>query len=175
MGRLLRAAQRGLSQTAKLQGKDLVRWKYNRYMHDYLGCIKAVDESVGRLLDYLDERGLARRTRSSSTPPTRASTWASTAGSTSAGSSRNRCARRSLVRWPGVVKPGQHERRPRLEPRLRRDVSRRRRPAGARRDAGPQPRAAPEGRDARRLAEELLLPLLRVSRRRTTSARTTAW
>jgi arylsulfatase A-like enzyme len=47
---------------ANLQGKDLVRWKYNRYMHDYLGCVKAVDESVGRLLDYLDEEKLADNT-----------------------------------------------------------------------------------------------------------------
>ncbi len=46
----------------KLEGKDLVRWKYNRYMHDYLGCIKAVDESVGRVLDYLDKEGLANNT-----------------------------------------------------------------------------------------------------------------
>jgi arylsulfatase A-like enzyme len=47
---------------AKLQGKDLVRWKYNRYLHDYLGCVKAVDESVGRVLDYLDKEGLAGNT-----------------------------------------------------------------------------------------------------------------
>lgn len=47
---------------AKLQGKDLVRWKYNRYLHDYLGCIKAVDESVGRVLKYLDDEGLAKDT-----------------------------------------------------------------------------------------------------------------
>ncbi len=47
---------------ANLQGRDLVRWKYNRYLHDYLGCIKAVDESVGRLLRYLDESGLAANT-----------------------------------------------------------------------------------------------------------------
>ena len=39
-----------------------MRWKYNRYMHDYLGCVKAVDESVGRVLDYLDEEGLAENT-----------------------------------------------------------------------------------------------------------------
>jgi arylsulfatase A-like enzyme len=43
-------------------GNDLVRWKYNRYMHDYLGCVKAVDESVGKLLDYLDREGLAENT-----------------------------------------------------------------------------------------------------------------
>ena len=47
---------------AKLSGKDLVRWRYNRYMHDYLGCVKAVDESVGRLLDYLDQEGIADNT-----------------------------------------------------------------------------------------------------------------
>jgi arylsulfatase A-like enzyme len=47
---------------ATLQGPDLVRWKYNRYLHDYLGCIKAVDESVGRLLAVLDEEGLTDNT-----------------------------------------------------------------------------------------------------------------
>jgi arylsulfatase A-like enzyme len=48
--------------SAHLEGKDLVRWKYQRYMHDYLGCIKAVDESVGRLLAFLDQEGLANDT-----------------------------------------------------------------------------------------------------------------
>jgi arylsulfatase A-like enzyme len=47
---------------ADLKGKDLQRWKYNRYLHDYLGCIKAVDESVGRVLKYLDDAGLAKNT-----------------------------------------------------------------------------------------------------------------
>jgi arylsulfatase A-like enzyme len=47
---------------ANPQGKDLVRWKYNRYLHDYLGCIASVDESVGRLLDYLRANGLDRDT-----------------------------------------------------------------------------------------------------------------
>ena len=44
------------------QGKNLVRWKYNRYLHDYLGCVKAVDEGVGQLLNYLDQTGLATNT-----------------------------------------------------------------------------------------------------------------
>ncbi|HSJ03158.1 MAG TPA: sulfatase/phosphatase domain-containing protein, partial [Verrucomicrobium sp.] len=39
-----------------------VRWRYQRYMHDYLGCVKAVDESVSRLLKYLDDEGLAENT-----------------------------------------------------------------------------------------------------------------
>ena len=47
---------------AKLAGKDLVRWKYQRYMHDYLGCIKGIDENVGRILKYLDDEGLAENT-----------------------------------------------------------------------------------------------------------------
>ncbi|MGD8538283.1 MAG: sulfatase [Candidatus Aminicenantes bacterium] len=46
----------------KPEGDDLVRWIYKRYMEDYLGCVAAVDESVGRVLDYLDESGLAKNT-----------------------------------------------------------------------------------------------------------------
>jgi arylsulfatase A-like enzyme len=47
---------------ANLQGKDLVRWKYQRYMKEYLGTIAAVDENVGRILKYLDDTGLAKNT-----------------------------------------------------------------------------------------------------------------
>jgi arylsulfatase A-like enzyme len=44
------------------KGRDLVHWKYERYMHDYLACVKAVDDSVGRLLRYLDDEGLVDNT-----------------------------------------------------------------------------------------------------------------
>ena len=47
---------------ANLQGKDLVRWKYQRYIKDYLRCIASVDDNIGRLLNYLDESGLAENT-----------------------------------------------------------------------------------------------------------------
>lgn len=47
---------------ANLQGKDLVKWRYNRYMHDYLGCVKAVDEAVGTVLKALDDEGIADNT-----------------------------------------------------------------------------------------------------------------
>ena len=47
---------------ANLSGKDLVRWRYNRYMHDYLACVKAVDENVGRILQFLEQEGLANNT-----------------------------------------------------------------------------------------------------------------
>ncbi len=43
-------------------GKDLVRWKYQRYIRNYLRCIDSVDENVGRVLDYLDEHGLSEDT-----------------------------------------------------------------------------------------------------------------
>lgn len=46
----------------KLSGKDLVKWRYQRYMHDYLGTVKAVDEAVGKMLDFLDAEGLTKNT-----------------------------------------------------------------------------------------------------------------
>jgi arylsulfatase A-like enzyme len=48
--------------TVTLTGEALVRWKYQRYMQDYLATVQAVDDNVGRLLDYLDASGLARNT-----------------------------------------------------------------------------------------------------------------
>jgi arylsulfatase A-like enzyme len=45
-----------------LTGDDLVRYKYQRYMKDYLSCIAAVDKSVGKVLDYLKENGLDENT-----------------------------------------------------------------------------------------------------------------
>ena len=37
-------------------------WRYQRYMQDYLASVKSVDENVGRVLDYLDDNGLADNT-----------------------------------------------------------------------------------------------------------------
>lgn len=42
--------------------KDKMRWKYQRYLQDYLGTIKAVDENVGRLLNYLETNNLMKNT-----------------------------------------------------------------------------------------------------------------
>ncbi|OOG19744.1 sulfatase [Sphingobacterium sp. CZ-UAM] len=41
---------------------DLMRWRYQRYMQDYLGTVAAVDEGVGRLLDFLKANGLDQNT-----------------------------------------------------------------------------------------------------------------
>lgn len=42
-----------------LTPEEVRKWKYQRYMKDYLRCIASVDDNVGRMLDYLDEAGLA--------------------------------------------------------------------------------------------------------------------
>jgi arylsulfatase A-like enzyme len=44
------------------QGKDLAKWKYHRYIRDYLKCIQSVDDGVGEVLDYLDKNGLTENT-----------------------------------------------------------------------------------------------------------------
>ncbi|OWK44418.1 sulfatase [Fimbriiglobus ruber] len=90
---------------AKLEGKDLVRWKYQRYLHDYLGCVKAVDEGVGKLLDYLDQEKLADNT---------IVVYSSDQGfylGEHGWFDKRWIFEESLrtplvVRWPGVIKPG---------------------------------------------------------------------
>jgi arylsulfatase A-like enzyme len=49
-------------QAQHLKGKDLVRWKYQAYLKDYIKCIKAMDENVGRVLAYLKEHDLENNT-----------------------------------------------------------------------------------------------------------------
>jgi arylsulfatase A-like enzyme len=45
-----------------LTGWALTRWKYQRYMQDYLACVQSVDDNLGRLLNFLKESGLERDT-----------------------------------------------------------------------------------------------------------------
>ncbi len=47
---------------ANLTGDNLTRWKYQRFIKDYLRCVAAVDDQLGRILNYLDESGLAKNT-----------------------------------------------------------------------------------------------------------------
>ncbi|MGA7306103.1 MAG: sulfatase [Rhodothermales bacterium] len=44
------------------QGRDFIRWKYQRYLKDYLRCIRSVDDSIGEILDFLDANGLSDNT-----------------------------------------------------------------------------------------------------------------
>ena len=42
--------------------KAFAEWKWHAYMEDYLGCLLSVDDSIGRLMEYLDKEGLAKDT-----------------------------------------------------------------------------------------------------------------
>ncbi|TQS74988.1 sulfatase [Ornithinibacillus gellani] len=45
-----------------LSAGELKSWYYQRYIKDYLRCVASIDDNVGRILDYLDEEGLAEDT-----------------------------------------------------------------------------------------------------------------
>lgn len=89
-------------------GDDRTRWFYQLYMRDYLACIESVDDSVGRLLDYLDESGLAENT---------IVVYVSDQGfymGEHGWFDKRFMYEESLrtplvIRWPGVVKPGSVE------------------------------------------------------------------
>lgn len=49
-------------QSLNLSGKALDEWKFQRYMRDYLSTANSLDRNIGKLLDYLDEHGLAENT-----------------------------------------------------------------------------------------------------------------
>lgn len=48
--------------TGSMSPDEVLAWKYQRYMHDYLGCVQALDDNVGRVLDWLDSSGEANNT-----------------------------------------------------------------------------------------------------------------
>ena len=63
--RLIKPTSVSISKDGKqvtLTGEALARWKYQRYMQDYLATVESVDDSVGKVLAYLDKSGLARNT-----------------------------------------------------------------------------------------------------------------
>ena len=89
----------------KMSPRDLMKWRYQRYMQDYLGCIAAVDEGVGKVLDYLDQSGLAENTIVVYT-----SDQGFYLGEHGWFDKRfvydESFKTPLLVRWPGVIKPG---------------------------------------------------------------------
>lgn len=82
-----------------LKGKSLISWKYQQYMRDYLATVLAVDENIGRLLNYL-EKLVNWTTQSLSTPPTKVSSLANMAGLTNALCMKNvnACRLSSVIR-----------------------------------------------------------------------------
>src|SRR5690606_21273300 len=47
---------------ANPQGEERIRWFYQRYIKDYLRTVASIDDNFGRLLDFLEEEGLADNT-----------------------------------------------------------------------------------------------------------------
>jgi arylsulfatase A-like enzyme len=90
---------------AGLTDDALLKWKYQRYMQDYLACVQSVDDNVGRLLDYLEETGLAANTLVIYT-----SDQGFFLGDHGLYDKRfmyeDSIKMPFLVRWPGVTKPG---------------------------------------------------------------------
>lgn len=90
---------------AGLEGRALVRWKYQRYMKNYLRCIRGVDENVGRMMQYLEDKGLADNT---------VFIYSSDQGFFLGDHGwydkrwmyEESLAMPLIVRWPGVTKPG---------------------------------------------------------------------
>ena len=88
-----------------LQGKARTRWNYQRYIKNYLRCVKAVDENVGRLLEYLDDNGLANNTVVIYSSDQ--GFWLGEHGWFDKRWMYEESLRTPmLVRWPGVIKPG---------------------------------------------------------------------
>ena len=94
-----------LTRFGTMTERDKLRWKYQRYLKDYLRCVRGVDDSVGELLKYLDDTGLAKNT---------IVVYASDQGfylGEHGWYDKRWMFEESLkmpllVRWPGVVRPG---------------------------------------------------------------------
>ncbi|MCB1134208.1 MAG: sulfatase-like hydrolase/transferase, partial [Verrucomicrobiae bacterium] len=90
---------------AGMSDKELTQWKYQRYMKNYLRCVRALDENIGRMLDYLDKSGLAK-----DTIVIYSSDQGFYLGEHGWYDKRwmfeQSLSMPFLIRWPGVVKPG---------------------------------------------------------------------
>jgi arylsulfatase A-like enzyme len=91
--------------TVPLTGEALVRWKYQRYMKDYLATIQSIDDNVGRLLSFLDGNGLTKNTMVIYT-----SDQGFFLGDHGLFDKRfmyeESLRMPFIIRWPGVIKPG---------------------------------------------------------------------
>lgn len=52
----------GAFRNANLSGDSLTRWKYQRFIKDYLRTVQSVDDNVGRVMDYLKKNNLEKNT-----------------------------------------------------------------------------------------------------------------
>jgi len=96
---------RRLRAEGKLEGRALDRYKYQRFLKDYLGCVAAIDDNVGRILDWIDKQGLSENT---------VVVYSSDQGFFTGEHGWNdkrwmyeeTLSMPLLMRWPGKIKPG---------------------------------------------------------------------
>lgn len=87
------------------EGRALTQWKYQQYMKDYLRCVKALDDNIGRVLDELKAQGIEQHT---------VVVYASDQGFYNGEHGwfdkrwmyEESLSMPLIVRWPGVVMPG---------------------------------------------------------------------
>jgi arylsulfatase A-like enzyme len=60
--KLLYAERGKILKEKKLSGQELLKYKYQWYMQDYLACVASIDENIGRVLNYLKENDLEKNT-----------------------------------------------------------------------------------------------------------------
>jgi arylsulfatase A-like enzyme len=90
---------------ANPEGEDRTRWFYQLFLKDYLRCVESVDDSVGKLLKYLDDSGLAKNTIVVYTSDQ--GFYLGEHGWFDKRFMYEESLRTPLVvRWPGVVRPG---------------------------------------------------------------------
>ena len=91
--------------TGKLDDTAVMHWKYQRFIKNYLRCVRSLDENIGRILDYLDESGLSKNTI-----VIYSSDQGFYLGEHGWYDKRwmfeESLSMPFLIRWPGVVKPG---------------------------------------------------------------------
>lgn len=88
-----------------LPEREAKLWMYQRYIKNYLRCVAAIDENVGRLLDYLDATDLAENTVVMYSSDQ--GFWLGENGWYDKRFMYEKSMRTPLlVRWPGVTRPG---------------------------------------------------------------------
>ena len=82
----------------KLDQKAITKWKYQRYIKDYLRVIRSMDEGITKILKHLDDTGLAKNTIViySSDQGWYDKRWMF----------EESLMMPFVVRWPGKIKPG---------------------------------------------------------------------
>jgi arylsulfatase A-like enzyme len=88
-----------------LSGDALLRWKYQKYIKDYLRCVASVDDNIGRFVEFLDSAGLTTNTVVIYTSDQ--GFFLGEHGWYDKRFMYEECLRMPfIIRWPGVIKPG---------------------------------------------------------------------